>query len=124
MTPEQATALQVKITEQENEIAALRQQEANCIEQVRVFANKRREVHAVWVSLDNALEPLRQQLAAHVQEMHRQNAERARIESERKMAEEKAAAEAAAAAKAQEQSENQKLKAELEAVKAQLAAKG
>ena len=122
MTPEE---LDTTIAERDNEIATLARHEAECCEQVRLFADARRQAAAKRKSIEVATQPLRDAKAAHVAEQRRLHAEKAKAEAEAKA---KAAAEAKAAIAADVKetlaAEIHKRDAEIAALKEQLAAKG
>lgn len=112
MTEQEYAHAQAVVAERENEMAALAQTERDCVDQVRIFADGRRQAAAKRVAIDLATKPLREAMAGYVAEQRRKHAE---------------AAQAAAEAKAKEpQPPNplEALAAEVKQLREQLAAKG
>lgn len=124
MTEQEYQDIQARLTEGETEIAALALREREYIDKAREFNDLRRATGNKRTALDAELKPLREAALAHVQEQRRIQQERMRKEAEEKAAARAKADAEAAAAKAKEASELEATKAELEKVKAELAAKG
>lgn len=117
MTNEEAVQLQATLAERDNEIAVLAQQERECCEQVRLFADGRRQAAAKRVAIELATKPHREALAAYVMEQRRQHAEKAKADAA-------AQAKAEADAKANEESALAKAEQEIASLRERLAAKG
>lgn len=69
--------LETTIAERDNEIATLAQTERECSDQVRLFADGRRQAAAKRASVELATKPLREMRAAYVAEQRRIVAEAA-----------------------------------------------
>lgn len=113
MTEQEYQDIQAKLTEGETEIAALALREREYIDKAREFNDLRRATGNKRTALDAGLKPLREAALAYVQVQRKIQQERMHKEAEEK-----------AATRAKEASELESTKAELEKVKAELAAKG
>lgn len=124
MTEAEYTAAVAEITKLETEKAETHQAVLQSIAAARKQNETTKALQAKLAAIDEAMKPITQAAEAYVAAV---NAERKRIANEKAQAEAAARAKAeaeAAAAKAAEQSELAKASAEIERLKAELAAKG
>jgi hypothetical protein len=110
--------VQAKLAEYDNEIAAHAQTERQCVEQVRYFADGRRNAAAKRAAVELAAQPLRDLLREHVVEQRRLAAEKAKAEAEAKA---KAEAELRSKREAEAAEAKAKEAGELEVAKARIA---
>lgn len=116
MTEAEFAQAQATLQERDNQMAALAQQERDCTEQVRLFANGRRQAAAERTRIELETKPLRDDVAEYVQAQRA--AEKARQQAE---AEKQRQAEAA---KPKEKTEVEKLRDEIAELKELVKAKG
>ncbi len=124
MDANQYQEAQASIANAETELAALTQTQKDCIEVARDANNRGRAARNAHSVIAAKIEPLRNECLAYVQEVKRQAAEKMKAEAAAKAKADEEARKAAEEAKAKELSEVETLRAENEALKAQLAAKG